>query len=210
MPDQDGLALNYIGYVDLNRNNLFEVLNVSKNQVLKLGDIGEFDEFGTMPISVITDGERLLAYYGGWTRCETVPFNIAIGMAESFDNGNSFTKIGAGPVLSYNLDEPFLIGVPKVRKFHDKYHLFYTAGKRWIIDEKLEAVYKIRMASSNDGINWDRLGKDIIEDVLGPNEAQASADVIFKNGLEMIQKLELMYPLKVGILRCYAIHMFSI
>ena len=38
------------------------------------------------------------------------------------------------------------------------------------------------MATSNDGINWVKLDKIIIEDKLGENEVQASPDVFFKNG----------------------------
>ena len=45
-----------------------------------------------------------------------------------------------------------------------------------------EIIYKVRMAKSTDGMNWDKLNANIIEDKLGVREAQASPDVIFKNG----------------------------
>ena len=35
------------------------------------------------------------------------------------------------------------------------------------------------MAKSNDGINWERLGINIIEDKLGDNECQAGPDVFY-------------------------------
>ena len=181
--DENGQYVSYAAYVDLNRNNLFEILNVSKEPVLKLGETGTFDEFGTYPLSVIRNGEDILCYYGGWTRCESVPFNVAIGFATSNNDGETFNKIGKGPILSYSPEEPFILSGPNIRIFNNRWYLWYIAGRRWIVvDGKPEPVYKIRMASSSDGINWIKMNKDIIEDKLGEDEAQASPDVLFYNG----------------------------
>jgi len=182
-PEPSGMVVSYTGFVDLDRHNLFKIIRISKDPVLPLGDIGAFDEFGIMPFSVIKKQKKIIAYYGGWTRCESTPFNIAIGLAESTDNGVNFQKIGKGPLLSYSLEEPFLIGVPRIRSFNNCYYLWYTAGKRWItVNNRVEAVYKIHMAISNDGINWERDSKDIIIDKLDRNEAQASPDVFYYKG----------------------------
>ena len=183
LPDQNGQYVSYSGYVDFNRYNLFEILRVSKNPILTLGGVGTFDEFGTYPVSVIRRGNEVIAYYGGWTRCESVPFNVAIGMAISHDDGETFTKLGDGPLVSYCVDEPFVISGPKIRRFNDRWHLFYIAGKKWILaDGKPEPIYKIRVATSNDGLNWERHGKDIIDSKVEENEAQASPDVFYHNG----------------------------
>lgn len=181
--DINGQYVSFSAFVDLNRKNLFEILSFSKNPILELGKPGSFDEFGTYPISVIRNGKEVLAYYGGWTRCESVPFNVAIGLASSNDNGITFKKKGDGPVLSYSPDEPFIIGSPKIRKFNDEFYLFYIAGKKWILDDgKPEPIYKIRMARSSDGINWEKLNKNLIQDKLDENEAQTGPDVFFHNG----------------------------
>ena len=183
----NGKYVSYTGYVDLNRTDLFEILNISKTPVLELGKPGTFDEFGTYPTSVIRRGDDVLAYYGGWTRCESVPFNVAIGMAISRDNGETFEKIGEGPVISYSILEPFIISGPKIRRFNGQWYLWYIAGRKWIENAgKPEPVYKIRMASSNDGIIWVKNEKDLIESKLEENECQASPDVIFyKNKYHM-------------------------
>lgn len=181
--DEKGQYVSYSAYVDLNRSNLFEIIKISKEPVLRLGEKGTFDEFGTYPLSVIRDGDDILGYYGGWTRCESVPFNVAIGLAVSKNDGETFTKLGPGPILSYSPDEPFVLSGPKIRRFNDIWYLWYIAGKKWIMaDGKPEPVYKIRMASSTDGINWIKINRHIIADKLGENEAQASPDVIFRNG----------------------------
>lgn len=182
-PTSDNQYLSYLSYIDLDRNNLLKIVNICREPILSLGAYGTFDEFGTNPISVIRDDNNVHVYYAGWTRCESVPFNGAIGLAISRDNGNTFTRQGEGPVLSFSHDEPFLIGSPRVRKFNNKWYLWYVSGKEWLQStDKPEPVYKIRMASSEDGINWVKFGKDLIEDKLGNNECQACPDVTFFDG----------------------------
>jgi hypothetical protein len=179
-PDQNGQYVSYTGFVDLNRSNLFEILNVSRNPILQLGETGTFDEFGIYPTSVIRNGDEIFAYYGGWTRCESVPFDVAIGLAVSQDNGETFTRLYKGPVLSTSVSEPFIISGPKIRRFNDLWYLWYIAGRKWIASNgRMEPVYKIRMAHSTDGITWIKAGRDLIPDKLGEDEAQASPDVFF-------------------------------
>lgn len=182
-PNSMGQYMSYLSYVDLSRENLTEVIGTCQQPILELGGFGAFDEFGTNPISVIRDGDEIRVYYAGWTRCESVPFNAAIGMAVSRDDGESFARIGPGPVLSYSPDEPYLLGSPRIRKFGDTWHLWYVSGAQWLPgDGKPEPVYKIRMASSSDGVNWVKHGKDLLESVLGEDECQAGADVLFRDG----------------------------
>lgn len=182
-PDINGQYVSYSAFIDVNRNNLFDIISVSENPILTLGELGTFDEFGTYPTSVIRDKEKVIAYYGGWTRCESVPFNVAIGRAESADGGVNFVKTGAGPILSYTSDEPFVISGPKIRRFNQEWQLWYIAGKKWIPNAgRPEPVYRIRMATSADGINWKKHNKDLISVRLEENECQASPDVFFYNG----------------------------
>ena len=181
--DEKDQYVSYSAFVDLNRKSLFDIIKVGDNPILKLGALGTFDEFGTYPVSVIRHENKIRAYYAGCTRCESVPFNVAIGFAESNGDGETFEKLGDGPVLSYSLDEPFILSGPKIRRYNDQWYLFYIAGKKWVMDNgKPEPVYKIRMATSKDGINWVKENKDLIEDKLETNEAQASPDVIFYEG----------------------------
>jgi len=183
LPDENGQYVSYSGYVDLNRTNLFEIISVAKQPILSLGKRGTFDEFGTYPTSIIRKDKEIWAYYAGWTRCESVPFNVAIGLAISTNEGETFEKIGDGPILSYSLNEPFILSGPKIRKFNNTYYLFYISGSNWLENNgKPEPVYKIRMATSADGLNWVKADKNLIGNSIDENEAQASPDVIFKNG----------------------------
>lgn len=182
-PDANGQYVSYSAYVDLERDDPFRIRKVGDNPILDLGGLGEFDEFGTYPVSVIRDGPEVRAYYAGWTRCESVPFNVAIGMATSSDGGMTFEKLGRGPVLPYTPDEPFVMSGPKIRRFNDTWYLWYIAGRKWkLVDGRAEPVYKIRMASSADGIHWEKLNKDLIPSRIEEDEAQASPDVCYANG----------------------------
>lgn len=192
--DKNGQYVSYAAYVDLRKDNLMEILDFAQRPVLELGNTGAFDEFGTYPISVVRYQDEVRAYFGGWTRCESVPFNVAIGVATSKDEGATFAKLGVGPVLSYCPDEPFVISGPKIRRFNDRWFLWYIAGRRWIphrtnvdnVEYKAEPVYRIRMAVSSDGYEWTRVGRDLIETKIESDEAQASPDVIsYKNRFHM-------------------------
>ncbi len=185
--ENNGNYVSYTGYVDINRKNLFEILNVSAKPIMELGGKGAFDEFGIYPTSVIRNEDKIFAYYGGWTRCESVPFDVAIGCAVSHDDGKTFTKLGNGPVLSYTIDEPFILSGPKIRRFNNRWYLWYIAGKKWLTAEtRMEPVYKIRMASSDNGIDWTKMNHELIESKLEENECQASPDVFYyKNKYHM-------------------------
>ena len=181
--DANGQYVSYGAFVDLDRSSLTRVIRVADHPILDLGSIGSFDEFGTYPISVIRDGPALVAYYGGWTRCESVPFDVAIGCARSEDGGETFKKLGDGPVLGRSLYEPFVVSGPKVRRFDGRWYLFYIAGRKWkLADGRPEPVYKIRLAISSDGVTWTRLNRDLIESRLEEDEAQASPDVCYAGG----------------------------
>lgn len=180
LPDRNRQYVSRTGYVDLDRRNLLRILRVSEQPVLPLGECGTFDEFGTYPLSVIRRDDTVMAYYGGWTRCESTPYNVAIGAAVSHDGGQTFTRLGPGPLLSYSLDEPTTISGPKIRRFDDRWVLFYIAGTKWIRSEgRVECVFKLRVAHSDDGLLWTRSGRDLVGSKLEENECQASPDVIF-------------------------------
>jgi len=182
--DINNQFVSYSAYLDLDKNNLFKVLRVSEKPILSLGKKGTFDEFGTYPFSAIKkENKEIWGYYAGWTRCESVPFNTAIGLGISLDEGKTFHKLGDGPILSYSPYEPFIISGPKIRKFNDKYYLFYISGFKWLmINNKPEMSTKIRMAVSEDALNWEKYEHNLINESIDNYEAQASPDVFFKNG----------------------------
>jgi hypothetical protein len=182
-PDEKGNYVSLSAFAEFRRANLFDLVRVCDHPLLELGGPGAFDEFGTYFTSVIPHDDAVFAYYVGYTRCESVPFTINIGAAVSRDGGETFSKLGPGPLVSCSVNEPFFLTVPRVRKFGDQWYMWYSAGKRWLrTDKRAEPVYHIRMATSRDGIDWVKEDRDLIECVIGDNECQACPDVTLLNG----------------------------
>ena len=177
--DAEGKSTSYAGFVDLSKENLFDILNISSKPILNLGTRGSFDEFGVMAGAVIPVGKEHYLYYCGWTRMFSVPYNWAIGLAKSNDGGVSFSRFGNGPVIGASHNEPFLqAGCSSIINIDGVFHLWYTSGIKWIdTGIKMESVYQIMHAISTDGINWIREGVPVVESVI-EDEAQASPSII--------------------------------
>ncbi len=183
IPDNKGYSKSFTTFLELDKNNPTKVLRVCEDPILPLGSLGCFDQHAVYPISLLMDNNKLKLYYAGWSRGNDVPFDTSIGIAISKDLGLTFQRLGNGPILSASLHEPFVISGPKIRKFNNKYYLYYLAGTKWINETgQPEIIYKNRMATSHDGLQWKPFNKNIIPDVLGELECQAGPDVFFKDG----------------------------
>jgi predicted GH43/DUF377 family glycosyl hydrolase len=154
---QNGLCRAYGGFVDLAKENLKKIIGISSRPLMDLGGLGEFDEFGSMPISVVRHNDEYWLYYVGWSRGFSVPYDWEIGLAKSRD-GERFVKVGKGPLMGPTLDEPYLNSTPVVYKMAENdWHMFYHTGLRWLTGgDKPESQYMIKQATSKDGLNWNR------------------------------------------------------
>jgi hypothetical protein len=112
-----------------------------------------------------------------------------VGLATSSDNGATFAKPFAGPVLTASPDEPFLVGDAFVAQFSGEFHMWYIHGTKWIPQPAGKApdrVYKIAHARSDDGIAWRKSNRRLIADCLGADECQALPTVVrFGDGYHM-------------------------
>lgn len=183
--DRVGKYLSHVAFADFSRD-MSRLLGVSTQTVLPLGGRGCFDEHGIFPINVLRDGNRVLAYTTGWNRKVSVSADASIGLCVSHDNGLTFQRHGTGPVLTASLNEPFLVADAFVNRQGDEYHMWYIYGIKWRKFTEAEApdrVYKIAHATSLDGINWKRDGRQIVEDRLDPDECQALPTVLSLNGV---------------------------
>lgn len=161
----------------------YEVLisEVNRQPLLELGKLGGFDETGTMPCSIVYNPkfDEVWMYYVGWNRKHSVPYDCAVGLAVSKDNGKTFQKYSDGPVMGQNLTDPFLVGCPRVYRFNEKWYMFYLAGIKWVdFNGKKESYYKLKLSVSEDGINWQRNDRFIIPEIYDL-ESQTCASIIF-------------------------------
>jgi hypothetical protein len=180
----NGKFLSHIAFVDLAKN-LRRILGVSGETVIPLGNLGCFDEHGIFPMNVLRVGDAVYGYTCGWSRRVSVSVETAIGLAVSRDQGRTFQRIGAGPVLAASLHEPCLVGDGHVKVIGGKYHMWYIFGTGWARHGGAEPdrTYKIGHATSEDGIAWEKEeARQIIPDRLGPEESQALPSVIGLGG----------------------------
>ncbi len=170
------MYLSHVAYVDFD-TDFNTILGVSANPVIALGTLGTFDEHGIFPFNPLRHGDTIMAFTCGWSRRSSVPVETSIGVAYSYDAGETFRKLGDGPILTSSLREPVLVGDPFVQVFDDCYHMWYIYGTQWIESNGTEPparVYKIAHATSADGIHWNKEeGRQIIPDKLNSNECQA-------------------------------------
>ncbi len=186
--DQTGKYLSHISFIDMDKQ-FKAITNISTHTIIDLGGKGCYDEHGIFPMNVIRNGQTINGYIGGWSRRISVSVETSIGLAISQDNGLTFKRIGDGPILTSSLNEPFLVGDPFVRIYNDKYHMWYIFGIKWANypEEAVPArIYKIGHATSEDGVSWQKEGKQLISDKLNSDECQALPSVIkFNNKYHM-------------------------
>jgi hypothetical protein len=179
--DQNGKFLSHIAFVDMSKN-LRDILRVSDQTVIPLGELGCFDEHGIFPMNVVRHGDFVYGYTCGWNRRASVSVDTAIGLAISRDNGLTFERVGLGPVMAASLNEPCLVGDGFVKVIDDVFHMWYIFGTGWkqyTKDSAPDRTYKIGHATSADGISWVKEeSHQIVADRLGPDESQALPTVI--------------------------------
>ena len=178
--DSKGLCVSQMGYVEVDRQNLHKITNVSAQPVLSLGERGTFDEHGTRFPCVQQSGNETICYYSGLSRCASVRFNVAIGAATSLDGGVTFEKMGPGPLFSFSPTDPFLVSEPRVYKSDKNWYMAYGGGLRWEnVEGEFQPICRIRMAHSSDGLNWTPTKKDILAETVHPDEIQGCPSIVF-------------------------------
>ena len=170
-------------YIEVDKKNPQKILMESKSTLINLGNPGTFDDSGIMPSSIINVGTKKYLYYIGWTTRKTVPYQNAIGLITSEDDGKTFKRMSEGPIITVNNIEPYFSGTAYVNYDNGIYKMWYLSCIRWdYIDGKQEPIYNMKYAESKDGINWHQTGKVAIE--LEKNEGGiVSASVIKENGI---------------------------
>ncbi len=178
---RNGKYLSHVAFVDMAKD-FAAVLRISNHTVVELGEFGTFDEHGIFPLNVVRVGGEVYGYTCGWSRRVSVSVETSIGLAISRDDGLTFQKIGAGPVLTASPKEPCLVGDGFVRHFGGLFHMWYIFGtgwKRYTDDAPPDRTYKIGHATSRDGVTWQKEeGRRIISDALHADESQALPTVI--------------------------------
>ncbi|MBC7781068.1 MAG: hypothetical protein H7125_13290 [Proteobacteria bacterium] len=149
-------------FIDVDRDDPTRVLYCHRVPVLGWGAPGTFDDEGVMPAFALEHEGRIRLYYSGWNRRVSVPYHNATGLAVSDDGGVTFVRAFDGPLLDRTPEEPYLAVTPWVLREPRAgggyaWRAWYISGLRWVpVDGRLEPVYVIKHALSDDGIRWQR------------------------------------------------------
>ena len=170
-------------YIDVNANNPQEILYVHNKPILDFGKLGTFDDCGVMPSFVINFKNRKLMYYCGWNTSTTVRYRNSIGLMESIDGGDTWSRMFEGPILDRTKDEPYMPVTPCIIEDDGVLKMWYCATTEWkMINGNAEPQYLIKYAESKDGINWDRPNHIVIP-YNNDYEAIGRPSVIKENGI---------------------------
>lgn len=163
-------------YADLDYESM-KIVYINKEPLLSLGEAETFDDSGIMSSSVIENDGKLYMYYIGWNQGVTVSYQNSIGLAISEDGGKVFKKYSKGPLIGRSINDPLFVASPFVIKINDKWMMYYLSCAKWIEGNgKLEPVYHIKYALSEDGIKWDTGPENVC--IAGVDEAMAEPCVL--------------------------------
>jgi hypothetical protein len=180
---RDNLNRSLTSFIEVNADNPQEVLCVHDRPILEFGALGCFDDCGIMPCSVVTHEGRKYLYYCGWNTSTTVRYRNCIGLAISDDDGVTFRRAFAGPIMDRTKDEPQMVVTPHVIIEDGLWKMWYCGCTEWkILDGVAEPQYLIKYAESDDGINWRRDNRTIIA-YKHESEAIGRPVVVHEDGL---------------------------
>lgn len=160
-----------------------QVLAVSDQPLLELGDAGCFDDCGIMPSSLIKVDGRLYLYYIGWNQRKNISYQLSIGLAISNDGGKTFEKYSAGPIMDRSIHDPIFCAAPCVDCSGDEFTMWYISCTGWPeVNGQREPTYLVKRATSKDGVSW-QTSSDICIPYRFQGEAIGRPWVIIQNGM---------------------------
>lgn len=148
------------------------------------GARGAFDADGVTPTSFVRNGDRLYAYYLGWTQGVTVPFTNFIGLATSGIRGRNWQRFSEAPIIGRSGINPFTVGYPWVLRLGEEWRMWFGSHLSWGATG-LEMQHIIRTATSSDGREWsvDREIAIPLAGAVDPAEFAVSRPcVLFRDG----------------------------
>jgi hypothetical protein len=177
-----------IGIVTLKWTDRPQVVDVTREPVIDVGELGAFDMDGVSYPWIVEHDGALFMYYVGWNRLGgEIAFRNQIGLAVSEDGGESFKRVTRAPLLPLNDAEPIGSGSHCVERTPGGWRMYYTSFLRWErTPQGPKHYYHIREAYSKDGIHWERPGK-VVVDLIPPDEyALGAPDLDVLDGRRVI------------------------
>lgn len=148
-------GISRIRYVDVKADNPSEIIKISKNPVLDIGNDGCFDDNGVILGDVIPVNNRLYMYYVGFQHVQKVKFYAFSGLAISDDNGESFHRYSEVPVLDRTSTARYGRCIHTVLHENNVFKCWYAVINGWkVINAIPYPVYDIWYTESEDGMHF--------------------------------------------------------
>lgn len=179
---RDSKNRSYTGYITIDLKEPQRVLEISAEPVLSPGEIGTFDDSGTMLSWITRVNDTRYLYYIGWNLGVTVPFRNSIGLA--IGNKDQRFEKRHGPIVDRGFFDPCFVASSCVIFESGLWRMWYLSCIKWaIVEGKPRHWYHLKYAESADGINWVRNGAVCI-DFKSPDEYAISRPSVLKeNGV---------------------------
>jgi hypothetical protein len=152
-----------IGRASIDLDNPAAEPEFEPEPLIRLGPRGAYDDSGVTGGCLVEEAGRQYLYFSGWSLAVGVPFLFFIGCAVSTDQGATFEKVSAAPVLGRNRFDPFLTASPSVLVEGGVWRMWYVSSTGWSAGSETEPNYNIRYAESRDGIEWRPTGRTCID-----------------------------------------------
>lgn len=169
-----------VGYFTVSMEQPNQIISQSTEPVLGPGRLGAFDDNGVSPSCLVKEGYRRFLYYIGWNPGSTTRMHIYGGLALSEDNGQSFKRYSEAPIIERCRVNPFINTGPFVLRTPSGWNMYYVSGVEWV--NKDLPRYNIQLATSDDGLTWNRDGHVCIDFEAGEN-ALARPYVLLEDGV---------------------------
>jgi predicted GH43/DUF377 family glycosyl hydrolase len=177
---RDTANRSFTGFVIIDLDNPHQIVEKSVDPVLAPGELGGFDDSGTMATWLTHYGNNKFLYYVGWNLGVTVPFRNSIGLAVENEQGG-FVRYARGPIVDRSIQEPHFCASCCVIPGSDLWRMWYLSCTGWRVrNGKTEHRYHIKYAESDNGVQWRRDGAVAI-DYLNDNEYAISRPSVIKD-----------------------------
>lgn len=179
---RDAQNRSHIGFATLDLDAPQPVPVFSTAPVLSPGPLGAFDDAGVTTSCLVAHDGRLWLFYTGWMRGVSVPFYLTTGLAVSEDDGLTFHRWSAAPLLDRSDADPYLNASPWVLVEDGRWRMWYVSGVGWDAGPSgPRHRYHIKYAESPDGLCWDRRGH-VAVDFAGPDEYAFGRPCVVRDG----------------------------
>ena len=168
--DVDGVSRIGRALINILADKSLQVQKIFTEPIFDVGEDGCFDENGVSYPWIIADDDKEYMFSVGWVQGGKNRFQTYLGLAVRTAKNSVFERISRAPIIDRSNEEPFGIGSCCVVRDGKHWSMLYTSFLPWNKNDKVSSAhphsqpsYNIKMATSQDLLNWKRTNNAILE-----------------------------------------------